>query len=350
MLEFSRAATDQYPAISLQVNAGFTALFGPSGAGKTHILEQLAGLRPLPQGSSIAFAGERWENIPCEHRDLGMVFQHGELFPHLNVSDNICFAWRFKDGCMSAPELKQLLQALGIEQTWLSRPIRALSGGQRQRVAIARALYSKPRLVLLDEAVSALDSHARHTIYRALTDYQRQHQASIIFISHIADEVAQFADHVALMNADGHLAEVSDVFEAFSKIDNSIGSGQDAGSVLRARHIGELEGYALSTLSLGTQQLIGPTLIAPIDHPIRLRVAARDVSISLEKPSQSSILNSLAGTIERIDPHNESHVMLRLRVDDQFLLARITHKSRDDLALQTGQQVFAQVKSVALMA
>lgn len=350
MLEFSRAATDQHPALSLRVKAGFTALFGPSGAGKTHVLEQLAGLRPLPHGSSITFAGERWESIPCEQRDLGVVFQHGELFPHLNVSDNICFAWRFKDGCMSAQELKHLLRALGIEHTWLTRPIRALSGGQRQRVAIARALYSKPRLVLLDEAVSALDSHARHAVYRALTDYQRQYQATMIFISHMADEVAQFADHVALFNADGHLTEYADVFTAFSNINNSIASGQDAGSVLRARHVGDVKGYALSALSLGEQELLCPALHATIDHPIRLRVAARDVSISLEKPTQSSILNSLAGTIESIDPHNESHVMLRLRVDDQFLLARITHKSRDDLALQTGQRVFAQVKSVALMA
>lgn len=349
MLALSRTADGQFPAISLHINAGFTALFGPSGAGKTHLLEQIAGLRALPQGSTIHFAETPWCNIPCEQRDLGFVFQHGELFPHLNVIDNICFAWRFKDGCMSHHALHHLLASLGIDDGFIHRPISTLSGGQRQRVAIARALYSQPRLVLLDEAVSALDGPARVAVYRALREYQQQQGATVIFISHIADEVAQFADHVALISADGHVSEFSDVFEAFSKIDNCIGSGQDAGSVLRASHIGYVDGYALSALSIGEQQLICPALSGAVDQPIRLRVAARDVSISLERPTHSSILNSLTCVIDSVDPHNDSDVMLRLRVDEQFLLAKITLKSRDDLALQVGQRVFAQVKSVALM-
>ncbi len=350
MLHLQRTASANHPAIDLHINPGFTALFGPSGAGKTHLLEQIAGLRELPQGSAIHFAGSQWLNMPCEQRPIGMVFQHGELFPHLNVLDNICFAWRFKDQCMSKQQLQTTLHTLGIQEHWLNASIQSLSGGQRQRVAIARALYSQPKLLLLDEAVSALDAAARLQVYRALVDYQKQHQACIVFISHIADEVAQFADDVALMGADGEISAHGNVFDIFNCLDNSIADGQDAGAVLRTRHHGSVEGYQLSTLSLGEQQIICPALTDHFDSHVRIRIAARDVSICVDRPIQSSILNILQATIDSIDPHNDSHVMLRLQVEDQFLLARITHKSCDELALQAGQRVYAQVKSVALMA
>ena len=349
MLHLQRTASENHPAIELHINPGFTALFGPSGAGKTHLLEQIAGLRPLPHGSALQFADNHWLTTPCEQRPIGMVFQHGELFPHLNVLDNICFSWRFKDHCMSKQQLQSTLHALGIQENWHNASIQSLSGGQRQRVAIARALYSQPKLLLLDEAVSALDAAARLQVYRALVDYQKQHQACIVFISHIADEVAQFADDVALMGADGAITAHANVFDIFNRLDNSIADGQDAGAVMRAQHHGSVEGYQLSTLSLGKQQIICPALSDHFDSFVRIRIAARDVSICVERPTQSSILNILQATIDSIDPHNDSHVMLRLNVDDQFLLARITHKSCDELGLQTGQCVYAQVKSVALM-
>lgn len=349
MLHLQRTATASHPAIELHINPGFTALFGPSGAGKTHLLEQIAGLRPLPTGSTISFADNPWQHIPCEQRHIGMVFQHGELFPHLNVLDNICFAWRFRDKCMSKQQLQSTLHALGIQETWLNASIQSLSGGQRQRVAIARALYSQPQLLLLDEAVSALDAAARLQVYRALVEYQKRHQACIVFISHIADEVAQFADDVALIDSNGAISAHANIFEIFNRLDNSIADGQDAGAVLRTRHQGSVVGYQLSTLCLGKQQIICPALTGHFDTNVRIRIAARDVSICVEKPTQSSILNVLQATIDSIDPHNDSHVMLRLHVEEQFLLARITHKSFDELTLHVGQTVFAQVKSVALM-
>jgi len=349
MLTFIRTAAAPFAAVTCNITPGFTALFGPSGAGKTHLLEQIAGLRPLPAHSRLHFGHENWCNLPCDKRSIGLVFQHGELFPHLNVIENICFAWRFKATCMTQAELKTMLCALGIPSQWHKLPIQKLSGGQRQRVAIARALYSKPKLLLLDEAVSALDSQAKHQVYQALKDYQKQQQACVLFISHIADEVAQFADQVILIDQHGHVSESANVFEVFSQLDNHIATSQNAGSVLQAKVSGVLQDYPLSTLEISQQTLICPLIEAPVNDIIRIRIAARDVSISIEKPLNTSILNILRVTIERIDTDNETCVLLRLTLGEQYLLARITHKSLHDLALKEGQEVYAQVKSVALM-
>lgn len=349
MLTLHRAATNAFPAIAMQFEAGLTAIFGPSGVGKTHLLEQIAGLRPLPQNSAVHFIDEAWTHTPCEKRSLSLVFQHGELFPHLNVLDNICFAWRFKEHCMSKQELDELLVVLGVQPEWQQWPIQKLSGGQRQRVAIARALYSKPKLVLLDEAVSALDKAARQDIFQVIKRYQQQHQACVIFISHSADEVAQFADNVALLDTRGAVNAFGSVTDVFNQLDNDIALHGDAGALLHTTYQGDDQNYALSILRIGEQNIFCQRLDQQKNGLVRLRVAARDVSISLDKPARSSILNVLSVTIDDIADQRDGHQLLRLRLDDQFMLARITLKSLDQLGLCIGQTVYAQIKSVALM-
>lgn len=349
MLSVERLQSGHYPALTLNIPLGFCAIFGPSGAGKTHLLEQMAGLRALPQGSSLTFQGRDISRAPSSERQLGMVFQHAELFPHLNVIDNICFAWRYQPHCMSRAVLAELLASLGIPDAWHTLPVQRLSGGQRQRVAIARALYSQPKLVLLDEAVSALDHAARQQVFQALKGYQQTHNACVIFISHDPNDVAQLADYVALIDQSGNLDEVGDVFAVFSHINNTMAKDDNAGAVLHATHMGELDRYNLTSLAIGEQRLVCQHQAGTLGDSIRLRIAARDVSIALEPLSNTSILNSLAVDIDDIAPHSQSHVMLRLRIEDQFILARITQKSCDDLQLAKGQRVFAQVKSIALI-
>jgi molybdate transport system ATP-binding protein len=349
MLHLQRPQVGDYPAITLAMPQGFSAIFGPSGAGKTHLLEQIAGLRPLPKGSVLRFLDRDISGLPSGARHLGIVFQHAELFPHLNVIDNICFSWRYQPHCMSHEGLAEMLHSLGIPPAWHTLPVHRLSGGQRQRVAIARALYSQPKLVLLDEAVSALDQTARQQVFQALKDYQQTHNACVIFISHNPNEVAQLADYVVLIDGNGNLDEAGDVFAVFSHVDNSMAKDDSAGAILHATHQGALEGYHLSSLAIGRQIIICQQQSGEQGDAVRLRIAARDVSISLEPPKNTSILNSLEVDIDDISPHSQSHAMLRLRIENQFMLARITQKSCDDLQLKRGQRVFAQVKSIALM-
>lgn len=349
MLRFERQQSGHYPALTLNLPHGFCAIFGPSGAGKTHLLEQMAGLRPLPQGSSLTLLDRDITCTPSGERQLGMVFQHAELFPHLNVIDNICFAWRYQSHCMSHAVLAELLTSLGIPDTWHTLPIQRLSGGQRQRIAIARALYSQPKLVLLDEAVSALDHTARQQIFQALKNYQKNHDACVIFVSHDPNDVAQLADYVALIDQGGNLDEAGDVFAVFSHIANTMAKDDNAGAILHATHMGELGQYNLTSLAIGEQRIVCQHQPGRIGDSVRLRIAARDVSIALEPLTNTSILNSLAVDIDDIATHSQSHVMLRLRIENQFILARITQKSCDDLQLAKGQRVFAQVKSIALI-
>ncbi|MCB2004867.1 MAG: ABC transporter ATP-binding protein [Rhodoferax sp.] len=182
-------------------NGELLALVGPSGSGKTSVLRTIAGLLRVTQGrislgDTVWFDAERGVNLPAEHRPVGMVFQHYALFPHLSASQNVQLA--LPDG-EPVDAAMQLLADMQLEGLARRRP-HELSGGQRQRVALARALARRPKLLLLDEAFSAVDQPTRQSLYDELIKLRARVPLPIVMVTHDLREARLLADRISILD------------------------------------------------------------------------------------------------------------------------------------------------------
>lgn len=351
------------PGFALHVQAtlpaqGITALFGPSGCGKTTLLRALAGLERAE--GRVAIAGTVWQDdttrtfVPPHQRSIGYVIQEAALFPHLNVRANLAYGLRRIAASARHIPLQQAVNLLGIGRL-LERMPAGLSGGERQRVAIARALVTSPRLLLMDEPLAALDAARKAEILPYLERLHAELGMPIVYVTHALDEVARLADHLVLM-AEGRVLAQGALYDLMARADLPIGGAEDAGAVLPAVVADHDEPYQLSRLALahGTSLWIGQ-VVQPVGTAVRVRVLARDVSVVRQPPAQTSILNVLPVTLRHLR-HDDGTATLALvlghgQPDDAAppLLARITRRSADALALQPGDRLYAQVKGAALM-
>jgi molybdate transport system ATP-binding protein len=342
--------------VALQLPAhGVSALFGPSGCGKTTLLRCLAGLERAP-GARVAVDGQVWQDaaaglfVPVHRRPVGVVFQEPSLFEHLSVRGNVEFGWKRLVPAQRRVSLDDAIAWTGIEPL-LQRAPAGLSGGERQRVAIARALAASPRLLLMDEPLAALDAVRKAEILPAIERLNTLSGITIVYVSHAIAEVARLADHVVLMDA-GRAVASGPVAELLSRLDLPLPPGEDAGVVLQGEVGARDERWQLARLDApgATFWTRDPGL--PAGQRIRVRVLARDVSLSLAEQPASSILNQLPATVEAIgDDGHPSQVLVRVRTraGGAALLARVTRRSAHALALAPGREVWAMVKSVALL-
>lgn len=334
---------------------GVSALFGPSGSGKTSCLRAIAGLLRAP-GGFVAIGEERWQDeangifVPVHRRSLGYVFQEASLFPHLTVRGNLDYALRRVPRGKSRVPFDQAVELLGVESLLARDPL-GLSGGERQRVAIARALLASPRLLLMDEPLAALDSESRSAILPYLEKLHDSLAIPMLYVTHAIDEVARLADHLVLLDA-GRVVASGPLREILCRPELPIARGEESGVVIEARVADQDPVYGLSRLVFPGGALWVGHLDKPEGCPVRVRVQARDVSLALAAATPSSILNVLPASVRAIhdDGPEKVTVLLELGGEGQSLLARITRRSRDHLALAAGQALFAQVKSVALLA
>jgi molybdate transport system ATP-binding protein len=350
-----------YPGFRLEVDLrlpgrGVTVLLGSSGSGKTSLLRCIAGLEQAKQGY-LQVNGQVWQDthrghyLPTYQRALGYVFQEASLFAHLDVRRNLAFGWQRTGRDTRRVALVQAAELLGIEHL-LARMPSHLSGGERQRVGIARALLTSPKLLLMDEPLAALDPKRKAEILPYLERLHTELEIPIVYVSHSADEVARLADYLVLLEA-GKVLASGPISQMLTRLDLPLALGEDAGAVVCGRVRGFAAAYQLLSLSFPGSQLCVQVAHTPlaIDSPVRFKVQARDVSLALERPAQSSIVNVLPVTIEHFAPaDNAAHVLVSLNMQGTTLLARITRYSHEQLALQLGQQVWAQIKSVALLA
>ncbi len=349
-----------YPAFSLDVDLrlpgrGITALYGHSGSGKTTCLRCIAGLEK-PEHATIRINQETWQDsaagvfLPPHRRALGYVFQEASLFAHLSVRGNLQFGLRRIAPGERHVELPHAARLLGIEHLLERRP-EGLSGGERQRVGIARALLTSPRLLLLDEPLAALDSKRKSEILPYLERLHDELDIPMLYVSHSQDEVARLADHLVLMN-DGKVHASGPLGETLARLDLPMAMGDDAGVVIEGRVVAHDAHYQLLSLGLPGSQLTMRVTHTPLPtgQHLRFKVQARDVSLNLQAEGQTSILNRLPVTVTgEAAADNSAHVMVRLDADGTPLLARITRYSRDQLQLHVGQQLWAQIKSVAVL-
>ena len=335
--------------VDLQLpDRGITGIFGASGSGKTTLLRCVAGLERAEAGV-VRVAGETWQDdatfVAPWKRAVGYVFQDANLFEHLDVRGNLEFA-RKRSGA-NAP-LDAVIELLGIGAL-LDRTSATLSGGEKQRVAIARAIASEPKLLLLDEPLAALDLARRNEILPWLMRLRDELKLPMLYVTHSLDEVARLADTMVLLDR-GQVVATGTAHDVLSRIDASAMFGDDAGALLEGTIAERDERWQLARISFdGGDLWLRDTALA-LGRAVRLRVLARDVSIATHEPHGSSIQNILAAVVEETAPDTHpSQVMVKLRCGSAVLLARVTARAADALALAPGQRVWAQVKSVALV-
>ncbi len=343
--DFALAADFRVPA------SGVTAFFGRSGAGKTTLVNLLAGLL-RPDSGRIAFAGTPLADsarrlfVPPERRRIGYVFQDARLFPHLSVARNLRYGLRRAPAGERRIGEAQVLELLDIGPL-LERSPQGLSGGERQRVALGRALLAQPRLLLLDEPLASLDQSRKDEVLPFLERLRDELALPMIYVSHAMPEVIRLADTLVLLDG-GRVAAAGSVTELLGRLDLQPLTGRyEAGAVLTATLKGHDRRHHLSELDLGGTTLWVTPLSAAPGTRVRLRIRARDVAIALSPPRDISIQNQLAGTIVELR-RAAPFVDLAIEVAGQRLWARITTRSTEQLALAVGKPVFALVKAIAV--
>lgn len=190
-----------FESIQFDIQQGeFITLLGPSGCGKSTLLRSLAGLNPVDSGS-IFVGGEEITHAAPQKRGIGMVFQSYALFPNMTVAGNIGFGLKMqgRDKATMAREVAQVIELVALQGKEECYP-HQLSGGQRQRVALARALVVKPRILLLDEPLSALDAKIRKHLRQQIRDIQKELNLTTIFVTHDQEEAMTMSDRIFLMH------------------------------------------------------------------------------------------------------------------------------------------------------
>ena len=326
------------------------ALVGPSGSGKTTVLRAIAGLF-APKDGKITVGGAVWTdtaagvNMPVPARRLGMVAQSYALFPHMTAVQNVMAALGHLPAAARNPEALRLLALVNMADLAQRRPD-ALSGGQQQRVAVARALARAPQVLLLDEPFSAVDRPAREQLYTEIRALRAQLKMPVVLVTHDMDEAQMLADHVVVLQAGRVLraGPVADVLVDPLAL-RSIGLAE-AGAVLQAR-IEAHEDDGITRLICSAGPLFVPQINAEIGTPLRLRVQAQDVILARTRPAGLSALNILPVTVLAVRSGDGPGVLVELRAGDDRLLARITRRSAQNLALLPGVGCFAIVKSLS---
>ena len=336
--------------------AGITALFGPSGCGKTTLLRAVAGL-VRPQPGRVVVGDRMWQDdaagvwLPPHRRALGYVFQEASLFAHLSVQGNLDFGLKRVPAAERRIALDQAIELLGIGHLLARRPSQ-LSGGERQRVASARALATSPRLLLMDEPLAALDAARKAELLPYFERLQRELRIPLLYVSHSLDEVARLATHMVLLDA-GRVSANGPTGELLTRLDLPLAHGDHAGAVIDGALAAIDQRWNLLEVRfaggvLHCVQAAG-TPLRHVGERLRLRVLARDVSLARTRAADSSILNLLPARITQLADDGPGQVLVALDVAGTTLLARITLRSCRTLALAVGDEVFAQVKGVALV-
>lgn len=331
---------------------GVTALFGQSGSGKTSVVNMIAGLL-RPERGRIAVDGRTLfdsatrANVPPHRRRVGYVFQDARLFPHLTVRQNLLYGRYFSPAAGRYAAFDQVVELLGIAGLLDRRP-GGLSGGEEQRVAIGRALLASPRILLMDEPLASLDDARKDEILPYIERLRDQMGLPILYVSHAMDEVARLADTMVLM-ADGAVVAVGSVEDLSARADlPTLARRQEAGAVVHARVASHDALYGLSELHFDGGSLRVPRVEQSVGTAVRLRIPARDVSLSLRKPEGTSVLNVLPGRVSGIALDDGPYAEVRLVIGPTAFLARVTRLSAEELGLREGRDVYALIKSVAL--
>jgi molybdate transport system ATP-binding protein len=333
---------------------GVTAVFGRSGAGKTTLINVVAGLS-APDSGHIAlndtplFDAAQRINLPAHKRRMGYVFQDARLFPHMDVTQNLRFGLRHAPAGSTGPPLDEVADLLGLTDLMKRRPT-DLSGGEKQRVALGRALLSRPKMLLMDEPLAALDGQRKDNILPYLERLKSGAAGlPILYVSHALDEIARLADQLVILTK-GKIAASGSIFDVLADptIVPLVGVRQ-AGAVLQAT-VMEHGDDGISTLKTNAGTLELPGVAAPVGTLVRLHVLAQDVILSRTRPTGLSSVNILPVTVKSIRTGDGPGAAISLDAAGDQLLARVTARAVQDLDLSQGVTCFAVIKATSIAA
>jgi molybdate transport system ATP-binding protein len=337
----------------LDLNA-VTGVLGPNGGGKSTLLRTIAGFE-TPRAGRVALGGQVWfdsetrENVAAHRRPVGLMFQDGRLFEHLGVAGNLSYADRRCRERGNGFDRDDIVAAFDLEPL-LGRHVGSLSGGERQRVALARTLLTRPKLLLLDEPLAALDRERKAEILPYLEQVPKRFGIPTIYVSHSIEEVARLAESVLVL-ADGRVQAYGPTASVIERLDLQPITGRfEAGVLVEARVTGHERQRALTQVEVDGATLTMPMIerLEP-GESIRLRIRARDVAIATRRPEGISIRNVLPATVAEITSEPDTafaEVFLVLK--SVRIRARLTRASVEDLKLVSGMPVYALIKTVSL--
>ncbi len=340
-------------------------IFGKSGIGKTHLLRSICGLEN-PQGVISwhnAHQNELWldsyqqKSIPCHKRHVAMVFQDNQLFTHLNVEQNLCFA--FERSHANEQDWQHCIDALKLNDL-LSHTVQQLSGGQAQRVALARAILSKPKLLILDEPLASLDWQSKQDVMSYIKRLNHEWQLPVLYVTHDVNEVLTLANHIIMLEKENGKTIVNRPRPLIDVLQDEqhpfYGLGKSSILVTDSQHI---HSDGLMHCKIGEQVMRLPinAMNNTVNHikghtktenPLRLCIAASDISLTLSAAQDSSIVNILHGKVSRIEQTQNGQYLIQLKMDEQYLLSEISAYSFERLNITMWQTLYAQIKGVAL--
>lgn len=338
-------------AVTFSADAPIVGIFGRSGAGKTSVINAIAGIATPRRGSirindAILFDAAHGIDLRPEERRIGYVFQDALLFPHLDVESNLLYGQRLRSPSDRFIEQGRVVDLLGLGALLRRKP-GALSGGEKQRVAIGRALLAQPRILLMDEPLAALDVPRKTEILDYIERLRDELAIPIVYVTHSVPEIARLADTVVVLS-EGKCIAAGDVEDVMGRLDLKPATGRyEAGSLLETRVTAQDSHHQLTTLAFDGGELHVPHLDASIGERVRARIRARDVSLALQKPTGISILNILPGRVTSMDDGSGPIIDVQFAVGAATLTARITRRSVGDLGIHVGQEIHALVKAVS---
>lgn len=346
----------QLPGFSLQVElnlpgSGITVVLGSSGAGKTTLLRCIAGLEKNARGF-LRVKDDVWLDDangilkPAHSRSLGYVFQDARLFTHLNVQDNLEYAIKRNRKVLWGPSLEGVIEACGIASL-LKRSSIDLSGGEKQRVALARALLTAPSLLLMDEPLASLDMESRQRLLDSMEKLQKEWGVPMVYVTHSINEAARLADHLVFMTQGEIMAQglPSDLLSSHELMQFNPG---EPGVFIRCRVLTHDPVNCLAQVEAYGQTLTLPLQASVLGKEVRLHIAARDVSLALDPPKHTSILNVIPVSIIQLTEHLPGQVLVQLEGHETQLLSLVTTLSARHLRLETGRSLYALIKGMAL--
>lgn len=311
-------------------DGGVTGVFGPSGSGKTTFLRCIAGLEATA------------DETPVHKRRIGYVFQQPQLFPHMDVDANIRYG--FKRSADTSVDVDEIIRMMDVDSLLARRPD-SLSGGEAQRVAIARAFCQSPRMVLMDEPLSAVDEARKDRLLPYLDRLRDEGGVPIVYVSHDIDEICRLCDHLVVLD-DGKAVANGDLHSVLGRTDLPQLGGANTGVVLDVVVDDYDPGFNLTTLRCEKERLFVPGKVDA--DRVRVRIAANDVSLVPERPSATSILNVVPVTVAEVQPEDDATVLVSLEIGGATLLSRVTRKSAHLLGIKPDDRLYAQVKSVTI--
>jgi len=364
MDDANRAPTATAPALSVDVvkrldgfvlqarfaaAAGFTMLLGPSGGGKTTLLNCIAGLLGpdggrIAVGSKVLFDSALGIDLPPARRHIGYVFQDLALFPHMSVAENVRYGIARLPAAERRERTAALLRSFRIEHL-AGRKSTAISGGERQRVALARALVTDPDLLLLDEPLAALDQTTKSKIIDDLRAWNGARSIPIIFVTHSPQEAFALGERVVVIEAGNIVAQgvthevlTSPRHETVAQI---VGFENVFDAVVTAPH--EHQGTMLCRLQDSGCELEVPLIRAGIGSPVRIAIRAGDIMIATQRPHGLSARNTLRGCVESIRRQGVT-VIIAVDAGAQFEV-HVTPSAADELRLAPGRELWLVIKT-----